>query len=86
MTPTPSPISEELEGTTMNFTVEGLSCGNCSAKVMNKLNEMDGVAGSQVDHATGMGTVVFDADVTNSEALIAAVNELGFPAAAVTAE
>jgi copper chaperone CopZ len=82
----PPPMSDSLEGNTMNFTVNGLRCGNCSAKVMNKLNEINGVAGSQVDHSTGTGSVVFNADLTSAEALIAAVTELGYSAAIVAPE
>ena len=79
-------MSDNLEGNTMNFTVDGLRCGNCSAKVMNKLNEIDCVVGSQVDHSTGTGSVVFNADLTTAEALIAAVTELGYVAAIVAPE
>ncbi len=86
MIPSPPPISDSLEGNTMNFTVNGLRCGNCSAKVMNKLNEIDGVAGSHVDHSTGTGSVVFNADLTTAEALIAAVTELGYAAVIVAPE
>ena len=86
MIPSPPPMEDNLEGTTMNFTVEGLRCGNCSAKVMNKLNEIEGVAGSHVDHATGTGSVVFNDDLTTAEALLAAVTELGYAAAIVASE
>jgi len=79
-------MSEDLEGASLNFTVTGLRCGNCSSKVMMKLNDISGVAGSQVDHSTGTGTVIYNDEVTTADALISAINELGYEAAIVPAQ
>ena len=69
-----------LEGERAAFSVEGMKCGRCSAKVVAALNAVDGVKGATVDHATGAAQVVFQADKTNSAALLAAITATGYAA------
>ena len=71
-----------LEGERAAFSVEGMKCGRCSAKVVAALNAVDGVKGATVDHATGNAQVVFQADKTNAAALLAAITSTGYAAKA----
>ena len=69
-------------GAVLRFNVEGLRCGNCSAKVVKALNGVDGVSSVEVDHAAGRGEVSFDPARTSGDQLLDAVNATGFPATA----
>ena len=71
-----------LEGERAAFSVEGMKCGRCSAKVVAALKAVDGVKGATVDHATGNAQVVFQADKTNAAALLAAITSTGYAAKA----
>jgi copper-transporting P-type ATPase V len=37
---------------TIDFTVEGMTCGSCAARVQRVLAKTDGVAGAEVNFAT----------------------------------
>ena len=71
-----------LEGERAAFSVEGMKCGRCSAKVVAALNAIEGVKGASVDHATGNAQVVFQAGKTDSAALLAAITATGYAATA----
>ena len=43
--------------TTKTYTVEGLTCPDCAARVRAAVNRVAGVNDSQVDHAAGRLTV-----------------------------
>ncbi len=68
------------EGTQVAFSIEGMSCGDCSAKVVTALNGIDGVNAAAVDYQTGEARVAFDAAKTNPEALLAAIQKVGYKA------
>ena len=78
--PSDSADLSALEGERAAFTVEGMKCGRCSAKVVAALKAVDGVKGATVDHATGKAQVVFQADKTNSALLLAAITATGYAA------
>lgn len=61
------------------LTVEGMSCENCEAAVVEALEDVDGVASASADHETDSVTVEGDADPLD---LVMAVNEAGYDAQA----
>lgn len=62
--------------------VTGMSCENCVQSVTKTLRGVDGVHDVAVDLATGMTDVDFEETKTDVEALCAAVEDIGFDAAA----
>ena len=63
----------------IKLNVTGMSCGHCQAAVKGALEEVPGVAGVSVDLAGGTSEVEGNAAL---EALVAAVEEAGYSAAA----
>lgn len=43
--------------TISTYTVQGMTCGSCAAKVSKAVNQVAGVTGTDVDVATGTLTV-----------------------------
>lgn len=70
------------EGTQLAFKVDGMHCGDCSNKVVTALKGIDGVKAAAVDYQTGETLVSIDSSKTNADALLAAITEIGFQAAA----
>ena len=68
------------DGTKATFTIEGLSCGDCSDKVTASLRGIEGVHAAAVDYQSGEAVVAYDAAQTSPEALLAAIQEAGFSA------
>ena len=62
--------------------VTGMSCENCVQSVTKPLRDVEGVHDAKVDLASGIADVDFDETKTNVEALCAAVDDIGFDAAA----
>lgn len=63
---------------THEFTVEGMTCGSCAARVQKILNRQDGVANAEVNFATGMAHVELADDGTDVEDLQTAVDKIGY--------
>lgn len=49
------------------FTLEGLCCGNCAAKIQNDIRLLDGVKSAEVNADTTILSIEFDMD---AEALV----------------
>jgi copper chaperone len=64
----------------MELTIEGMTCGHCSAAVKQALESVDGVDEATVDLEAGRAVVRGDAEVG---ALVRAVEEEGYRAAPV---
>ena len=79
-TPADSADTSAVEGERAAFAVEGMKCGRCSAKIVAALEAVEGVKVATVDHATGDAQVVFQAEKTNSAALLAAITATGYAA------
>lgn len=62
--------------------VTGMSCENCVQSITKTLRSVEGVHDAKVDLASGIAEVDFDETKTNVEALCAAVDDIGFDAAA----
>jgi copper chaperone len=65
-------------GTTMKFTITGMTCDNCVHHVTEAIKSVAGVKTTDVSLATNSAKVEGDFD---AKAIIAAVEEEGFEAA-----
>jgi len=65
---------------TVNLSIQGMHCGGCAAKVSSALKSISGTKVEEV--AVGTARVSFDPKMTSAAALIGAVNNLGYKAAA----
>jgi copper-transporting P-type ATPase V len=61
----------------LDLTVEGMTCGSCSARVQRVLERQDGVERADVNFATGRARVLLDRPV-DPDALAAAVDRIGY--------
>ena len=72
------PRATEREQTTL--VLEGMTCASCAARIERTLNELDGVDAT-VNYATEAAAVSYDPNVVAPEALVAAVESVGYHAA-----
>ncbi len=70
----------DAEGSKATFKVDGMSCGNCSAKVVTALEGIDGVTAAAVDYQTGEALVAYDAEKITPEVLLTTITGVGFAA------
>ncbi|HLF99681.1 MAG TPA: heavy metal translocating P-type ATPase [Acidimicrobiia bacterium] len=68
-----SPRDAELE-----FSVSGMTCGSCAARVEKALGDRPGVHRAGVNFATERATVVFDTEAVAVDDLVAAVGDIGY--------
>jgi copper chaperone CopZ len=61
---------------TRSYTVEGMTCGHCSASVTQELLQVDGVKGVDVDLDTGRVTVAGESFA--DDAVAKAIDEAGY--------
>jgi len=62
---------------TISLTIEGMTCGGCSAHIEKDLNATDGMVSCSVNHETGKGTFTFDTKKLDKSAVVDAVNNVG---------
>ncbi|MFP4035366.1 MAG: heavy metal translocating P-type ATPase [Desulfovermiculus sp.] len=65
---------------TKRFTIQGMSCAACSARVERVVSWMDGVHSAQVNLATESMQVSWDPDKVSPEEIKAAVHKAGYEA------
>jgi len=65
------------DATRIDFTVEGMTCGSCAARVQRVLAKTEGVADAEVNFATGRAHVTLDRPVPTVD-LQAQVNKIGY--------
>lgn len=68
---------------TVTLSIKGMHCGGCASKVSTALKSVPGTRVEEV--AVGSARVSIDPQKASAGALIAAVDNLGFKATAVTA-
>ncbi|MDQ3106488.1 MAG: heavy metal translocating P-type ATPase, partial [Actinomycetota bacterium] len=73
-------------GTEMEFTITGMTCGSCAARVEKVLTRQDGVTEVAVNLATTKAIVAFDPGAVSTQQLIAAVGKAGYGLAPVSPE
>jgi copper ion binding protein len=62
---------------TATYTVKGMTCSHCVSSVKEEVGEVAGVAGVDVDLATGLVTVTSDSAIDDAQ-ISAAVKEAGY--------
>ncbi|EGP5214171.1 copper chaperone CopZ [Enterococcus faecium] len=62
------------------FSIEGMSCNHCAARVEEAVSALDGVQKVKVNLKKANGTVKFDETKVQSEKICQAINELGYKA------
>ncbi|MFL6034709.1 MAG: heavy metal translocating P-type ATPase, partial [Gaiellaceae bacterium] len=72
------PQTTEREQTTL--ALEGMTCASCAARIERTLNKLDGVEAA-VNYATETAAVSYDPCVVAPDALVAAVESVGYHAA-----
>ncbi|AOF49380.1 copper chaperone CopZ [Tetragenococcus halophilus subsp. halophilus] len=65
------------------FSIEGMSCGHCVARVENAVNELPGIQKVKIHLKRSNGTVKFDEGQVNSEQIAEKINDTGYKAKAV---
>ncbi len=76
----PAPAHETTE---VEFTVSGMTCGSCAARVEKALTRQSGVAHAGVNLASEKATVAFDPDEVTTDDLVLAVGKIGYGLAPV---
>ncbi len=59
------------------FSIWGMGCPNCAARVRNSLLSLNGVVSACVNHTAGIAGVVFNPELATVEMLISAVAYAG---------
>ena len=67
----------ESETKDRDFTVEGMTCGSCAARVQRTLEKAEGVENADVNFATGRARVR-SANAIDVEGLVRAVDQIGY--------
>ncbi len=65
---------------TVRLLTSGMHCSSCSMLVDMTLADLDGVAESKTDHATGVSVVSYDSSVLSSDAIVDAIRGVGYEA------
>ena len=65
---------------TTDFTVTGMTCGNCEKHVREELEQLAGVTGIEISHENGRLAVTTDGAPADDAAVLAAVAEAGYAA------
>lgn len=63
----------------IELPIEGMTCASCASRIERKLNKLDGVTAS-VNYATEKATVEFDPARVSPDALVDAVEQVGYSA------
>ena len=69
-----------------DLTINGMTCAACVSRVEKAARRVPGVAGAQVNLLAGRGAFTYDPAQTTSQAIIAAIDRIGFEAALLTPE
>ena len=62
----------------LDFTVQGMTCGSCAARVQRTLSRQPGVQAAEVNFASGIARVVPGPGGANRDALIAAIAKIDY--------
>lgn len=69
---------------TTEYTVTGMTCGSCERHVREEVEQITGVTGVLVEHASGRLVVTTESEPADDDAVIAAVDEAGYAATRTT--
>ena len=62
------------------FSVTGMTCGSCEARVKKALERVDGVRGVTADHVSGQVRVIFDEKKVEEPTLLNSIEKAGYGA------
>lgn len=74
---TPADVQKNSESVTLN--VQNMTCAMCPITVRKALQAIEGVQSAKVDFGTKTASITFDPQKTNTEALIKATTNAGYP-------
>lgn len=63
-----------------DLPIEGMTCAACAARIEMRLAKQPGVTSANVNFATKVATVKYDASATSPESLVRVVEDLGYTA------
>jgi Cu+-exporting ATPase len=69
----------------VELPIEGMTCATCASRIERKLNKLDGVTAT-VNYATEKAAVEYDPEVVRPQALVEAVEQVGYTARLPQAE
>ena len=64
----------------IELKIEGMHCGACATGIQMLTSQMDGVTSAFVDYEGKKGTFEFDPAKVTKEAIVKAIEELGYKA------
>ena len=64
----------------LDLQIEGMHCGACAIGIQMLTSQMDGVKSAAVDYEGKKGTFEFDPTKVSREAIVKAIEELGYKA------
>ncbi|MBN1786738.1 MAG: heavy-metal-associated domain-containing protein [Candidatus Methanofastidiosa archaeon] len=62
----------------VRFKVEGMGCDGCASNIQKALRSLPGVISASVSFASKKAEVAFDADAVDVNALVTAIDNLGY--------
>jgi len=62
------------------FSVTGMSCASCEARVKKALERVEGVRGVTADHVSGQVRVMFDEERVEESTLVNSIKNAGYGA------
>lgn len=74
------PAATETTNCTATFSIEGMTCGACSAAITNGVEGMTGVTKAAVSLITERAVVDYDSSVVTPEQILERIDECGFDA------
>lgn len=75
-----SPGQTQTSSQSVTLDIQNMTCAMCPITIRKALQGVEGVNKANVDFASKTATVAFDPLKTNSEALIKATTNAGYPA------
>lgn len=64
----------------LELNIEGMHCGSCAIGIQMLTSQMNGVQSASVDYEAKKGMFEYDPTKTSKEAIVKAIEELGYKA------
>lgn len=72
-------VTAMAEERTVTLSVPGMNCPVCPITVRKALERVDGVRSAKVDYDSKSASIIFDDQVTATDALMKATENAGYP-------
>lgn len=73
-------MSQSNNNAVINFHIDGMSCSSCAANIEKKLQSMTGIEAVNINIGTDKGKVSFNSSLIDSDAILEAVEAVGYHA------